>query len=126
MPLEDSLQSLGERMENRDVEQVALLARLQREAGANAAEMLDRVVDTIRERQALRRSVRTLTAQGRMSRWILTALPVVVLVGSHGHATERYVDPLFNTGIGRFLMLVSLLMLIAGSLSIKRIVNFEI
>ena len=124
-PLEDSLQGLAERMQNRDVEQVALLARLQREAGANAAEMLDRVVDTIRERQALRRSVRTLTAQGRMSRWILTGLPVVVLAGLT-LTNKTYVEPLFNTGIGRFLMLVSLLMLVAGSLLIKRIVNFEI
>ena len=65
-------------MANRDLEQVALLAELQRTAGGNSAEVLDTVVETIRERADLRRLVQTLTAQGRMARWILTALPVVV------------------------------------------------
>ena len=49
-PLEEALESLARRMRNRDVEQVALLARLHRETGADAAEMLDRVVGTVRER----------------------------------------------------------------------------
>ena len=59
------------RMASRDLEQVALLAELQRTAGGNSAEVLDTVVETIRERADLRRLVRTLTAQGRMARWIL-------------------------------------------------------
>ncbi len=57
---------------NRDLEQVALVARLQREMGSNSAEVLDRVIETVRGRMELRRLVRTLTAQGRLSRWILT------------------------------------------------------
>ena len=59
-------------MANRDIEQVALLAELQRTSGGNSAEILDTVVGTIRERAEIRRLVRTLTAQGRMARWILT------------------------------------------------------
>ena len=63
-------------MANRDIEQVALLAELQRTAGGNSAEVLDTVVGTIRDRADMRRLVRTLTAQGRMARWILTGLPI--------------------------------------------------
>ena len=63
-------------MANRDIEQVALLAELQRTSGGNSAEILDTVVTTIRERAEIRRLVRTLTAQGRMARWILTGLPI--------------------------------------------------
>ena len=59
-------------MENPDLDQVALVARLQREMGSNSAEVLDRVVETVRARMELRRLVRTLTAQGRLSRWMLT------------------------------------------------------
>ena len=61
------------RMDNRDLEQVALVALLQREAGGNAAEVLDQVAENVRARLELRRLVRTLTAQGRMARWIVTA-----------------------------------------------------
>ena len=63
-------------MQNRDLDQVALVARLQREMGSNSAEVLDKVIETVRGRMELRRLVRTLTAQGRFSRWILTALPI--------------------------------------------------
>ena len=87
--LEDAFQVAVERMENQDLDQVALVARLQREIGSNSAEVLDRVIETVRGRMELRRLVRTLTAQGRLSRWILTALPValaLVLIVI-GHAT---------------------------------------
>ena len=69
---EDAIRKLARRMANRDIEQVALLAELQRTSGGNSAEILDTVVGTIRERAEIRRLVRTLTAQGRMARWILT------------------------------------------------------
>jgi tight adherence protein B len=123
--MEDALEELAERMDSRDVEQIALLARLQREAGANAAEMLDRVVATIRERQELRRTVRTLTAQGRMSRWVLTVLPLAVLLFLT--VTNRtYVDPLYSTTIGNVLLGIAAVMVTLGSLVIKRIVDFRI
>ena len=124
-PLDDALETLARRMESRDVEQVALLALLQREAGADAAEMLDGVVESIRERQKLQRTVRTLTAQGRFSRTILTLLPI----GAFGFllaTNPDYLDPLLNTDIGRVLIGVGVVMVITGSLVIKRIVDFEI
>ena len=73
--LEDAFKVVVERMDNQDLDQVALVARLQREVGSNSAEVLDRVIETVRARMELRRLVRTLTAQGRLSRWILTAAP---------------------------------------------------
>jgi tight adherence protein B len=124
-PIEEALEDLAERMANRDIEQLALLARMQREVGANAAEMLDRVVDTIRERQELRRTVRALTAQGRLSRWVLTILPIGILLFLT--ITNRtYVDPLYSTGLGNLLLGVAAVMVILGSLFIKRIVDFRI
>ena len=58
---------VARRMDNPDLEQVALVAELQRQTGGNMAEVLDRVVETIRGRVDLRRLVTTLTAQGRMA-----------------------------------------------------------
>jgi tight adherence protein B len=124
-PLEEALDRAAQRMRNRELEQVAMLAVLQREAGADTAEMLDRVVATIRERHELRRAVRTLTAQGRLSRWILTALPAVVLAFLTA-VNPTYVDPLYHTATGRLLLALAAAMVLTGSLVIKRIINFEI
>jgi tight adherence protein B len=80
VPLEQSLAVVSKRMANRDLEQVGLVAELQREAGGNSSEVVDRVAETIRERFELRRLVKTLTVQGRMSRWIVSALPVGIVL----------------------------------------------
>ena len=80
VPLDDALMVMARRMESRDAEQIALVMRLQREAGGNTAEVLDRVAEVIRGRMELRRLVDVLTAQARISRWILTALPIFVLL----------------------------------------------
>ena len=80
IPLEDALKVAIKRMENKDLDQVALVAKLQREMGSNSAEVLDRVVEAVRTRMDLRRLIRSLTAQGRMSRWVLTLLPVGLAV----------------------------------------------
>ena len=65
VPIEDALEGAARRMKSRDLEQVILVARLQRETGGNTAEVLDQVADTARERSELRRLIQTLTAQGR-------------------------------------------------------------
>lgn len=125
VPLEDSLRQVAERMANRDLEQVALVAALQREAGGNSAEVLDRVAETIRDRAALRRLVRTLTAQGRMARWIVSGLPVALLV-MISVLNADYMDPLFNRTSGRILLILAAGMVIAGSLVIRKIINIKV
>jgi tight adherence protein B len=125
MPLEDALQALAVRMENREVEHVALLAKLQREAGADAAEMIDQVVATVREREELRRTVRTLTAQGRLSQTILTLLPVGSLLFLT-IANPEYVDPLYSTAGGHLVLAVAATLLLLGALIIRKIVSFRI
>jgi tight adherence protein B len=113
------------RMESRDLDQVALVASLQRETGGNTAEVLDRVTDTVRERLALRRSVETLTAQGRLSRWVLTALPVVLLIAM-SLINPSYPAPLFHTTPGHIALVLAAVMLVSGSLVIGRIVNIKV
>ena len=76
VPIPTSLRVVAERMASSDVEQLAMVAELQRESGGNAAEVIDGVAETVRERFDLKRLVDTLTMQGRMTRWIVLALPV--------------------------------------------------
>ena len=122
---EDAIRRLARRMANRDIEQVALLAELQRTSGGNSAEILDTVVGTIRERAEIRRLVRTLTAQGRMARWILTALPIFLtafLWLVHPDVMAQF----FTSGGGQVALAVAALMVAAGSLVIQRIVDIDV
>ncbi|HET9325037.1 MAG TPA: type II secretion system F family protein [Gaiellaceae bacterium] len=125
VPLEDAIRSVVRRMDNEDLEQVALVAALQRQTGGNMAEVLERVTETIRERFELRRMVRTLTAQGRMSRWVVSALPVVLLLVI-SVLNPTYVKPLFTTTGGHILLAFAAVLVVSGSLVIKRIVDIKV
>lgn len=125
VPLDEALGTVVERMRSRDLDQVALVAQLQRETGSNAAEVIDRVIETVRARQEIRRLVRTLTAQGRLSRWILTALPVLLALVLP-LISRGYLDPLLHRGSGQVLLVFTALMIIAGSWVIGKIVNIRI
>jgi tight adherence protein B len=123
--LDQALHVVVERMENRELEQVSLVAALQRQSGGNTAEVLDRVTETIRERFELRRTVQTLTAQGRMSRWIVSLLPVLLLVVITV-INPSYMRVLYaNTG-GRIALALAGMLVVSGSLVIKRIINIRI
>ncbi|MFY9579606.1 MAG: type II secretion system F family protein [Gaiellaceae bacterium] len=123
--IDEALHVVVERMDSRELEQVALVAALQRETGGNTAEVLDRVTETIRERFELRRTVKTLTAQGRMSRWVLTSLPLFLLVVIT-LINPSYMHILYSSTGGKVLLVLSAISVTAGSLVIKRIVNIKV
>jgi tight adherence protein B len=125
VPIQDSLGVVAERMASRDVEQLALVAELQRESGGNAAEVIDRVAETVRERFDLKRLIRTLTTQGRMSRWIVSALPVFIIIFLR-IINPGYLHPLLATTGGRVVFGLAAAWAILGSLLIKRIVEIEV
>jgi tight adherence protein B len=125
VPIDQALHVVVERMQSRELEQVALVAALQREAGGNTAEVLDRVTATIRERFELRRTVQTLTAQGRMSRWVLTLLPIFLLVAIT-LINPGYMNVMYDSSFGRVLLFLSAISIASGSLVIKRIVNIRV
>jgi len=123
--LDDALAAVSKRMKSRDMEQVALVASMQNETGGNAAEVLDRVVESIRERQEVRRLVRTLTAQGRLARWVVSLLPVGLLVAI-SLLNRDYMKPLFTHTSGKILLGFAAAMIVAGSVVIGRIVDIKV
>jgi tight adherence protein B len=125
VPLDEALRNLQRRMNSREVLQIALVAQIQREAGGNMAEVLDRITEALRQRGELRRMVKALTAQGRLSRWVVTAIPLALLL-IVSVANPRYVDPMFTTGLGLFLLLLAGALMLIGSLVIGKIVNFKV
>ncbi|MGI8885628.1 MAG: type II secretion system F family protein [Gaiellaceae bacterium] len=125
VPIDDALMVMSRRMDNPDVEQVAIVTRLQREAGGNTAEVLDRVVDNIRGRMELQRLVQVLTAQGRIARYILTAIPVFLLA-FFLVANKPWLEPLWETTLGNVAMVMWVIMLVGGWFAIKKIVEIEV
>jgi tight adherence protein B len=125
VPIQNSLGIVAERMASRDVEQLALVAELQREAGGSAAEVIDRVAETVRERFDLKRLIQTLTVQGRMSRWIVSALPIFIIVFLRLD-DPSYLHPMLATTGGRIVFGLAAAWAALGSLIIKRIVEIEV
>ena len=125
VPIDEALHVVVQRMESRELEQVALVGALQRETGGNTAEVLDRVTDTIRERFELRRTVQTLTAQGRMSRWVLTFLPISLLLLITA-INPGYMHVMYATTGGKAVLVLAAISVTAGSFVIKRIVNIKV
>jgi tight adherence protein B len=97
--LEDALDGVAERMQSNDFKWVVMAIRIQREVGGNLAELLNTVAATLREREYLRRHVRALSAEGRLSSWILGGLPPAFL--AYLSLTKPdYVHPMYTTPIG--------------------------
>jgi tight adherence protein B len=125
VPPEESMREAARRMASDDLDQVALVAELQREVGGNMAEVLDTVVETIRERFDLRRLIQTLTAQGRLARWIVSLLPVAVALAV-ALINPGYLNPLFSSTGGQIVIAICVLMIVSGSLIIKKIINIKV
>jgi len=124
-PIQQALATVARRMRNGDVEYVGLVAQLQTETGGNTAEVLDRVTETIRERNALHRLVRTLTAQGRLGGWVVSLLPVG-LIFALNVINPNYLDPLVETGSGKVLLAIGASCVVAGMFVIRRIVDIKV
>jgi tight adherence protein B len=122
--ISESLETVAKRMASGETEYVGIVARMQREAGGNTAEVLDQVIETIRARQQIRRMVRVLTSQGRMGGAIISLMPVVAVVGMSVQ-NPGYFDPMFQSATGVLLIIAGVLMLLAGWFVIRKIVDVE-
>ena len=125
VPLDEALRVVQRRMDSRDVMQIALVAQIQRDAGGNMAEVLDRITESLRQRAELRRMIQALTAQGRLSRWVVTALPIVLLLVI-SVLNPNYVRPLYTEALGLVLLALAAVMMAIGSMVIGKIVNFKV
>lgn len=125
LAFQDALLGLVDRVDLVDVRIFATAVLIQRDVGGNLAEILDTLAETIRQRFTVRRQLRVYTAQGRMSGFILGALPIVV--GLAIFAIEpSYIRLLFEETLGRVLLVMAATMQVIGYVWIRKIVNIEI
>lgn len=109
--LEDSLEGIADRMQSKDFKWVVMAIRIQRQVGGNLAELLLNVAGTLREREYIRRHVRALSAEGRLSVYVLGGLPPVFMAYL-ALTNWDYVSVLFLTPLG-WLMLGGMGVLLA-------------
>ncbi len=125
VPLEDALDGVAIRMQSKDFTWVVMAIRIQREVGGNLAELLLKVAGTLREREYIRRHVSALSAEGRLSCWILGGLPPAFL----GYLTLTrfdYVKPLFTEPIGWLMIVTMTILLTVGIFWMSKVAKVEI
>lgn len=125
MPLKPAFQSLLARVPSMSLHTVVTAVLIQSETGGALAEVLDNVAGIIRGRFKLQRKIKTLSAEGRMSAWVLALIPFVLAimleVVSPGYITTLLEDPL-----GRKLILAAFFMMILGVFWIRKIIRVEV
>lgn len=119
--LSDSMRALAQRMESKDLDWVVSAIDINRETGGNLSEILNTVSATIRERRRIARQVLTLTAEGRMSARILTALPLLMALWQW-RANPRNFALLLH-GAGLVALIVAGILMALGSLWVRKVVN---
>ena len=125
VPLEDSLDGVAQRMESRDFNWVVMAIKIQREVGGNLAELLLTVAGTLREREYLRRHVKALSAEGRLSAYVLGGLPPVFLLYLTMSKGE-YVHPLYTTPIGWVMCGGMVVMLTVGFVWMMKVAKVDV
>jgi tight adherence protein B len=123
--IEDALDDVADRMGSEDFAWVVMAVRIQREVGGNLSEILHTVADTLREREHLRRQVRTLSAEGRLSAWILGSIPVVMFLYMLV-ANRSYVSMLYTETTGQVMSAVAVGLLGAGAWVMSRLVKVQV
>lgn len=125
VPIEDALEGVAERMQSRDFKWVVMAIRIQREVGGNLAELLLTVAATLREREYLRRHVQALSAEGRLSCWILGGLPPGFLVYLTLTKPD-YVNPMYTTPIGWVMCAGMAILLVVGIIWMSKVAKVEV
>lgn len=124
VPLEDALRRLAARVGSSDLDLVVAAVMVQREAGGNLAQVIERVSQTIRERMRLRGEIRTLTAQGRLSGIIIGSLPLALGMMIRWLNPE-YLDVMINSAPGQFMLAVCGVLSVVGFLIIRKLVSVD-
>jgi tight adherence protein B len=124
--MEDSLQHLLDRLESEDLDLVITAVNIQREVGGNLAEILDVIQHVIRERIKLKGEISVLTAQGRITGYLISGLPILLALFLNG-INPNYVGLLFtNRQCGWPMIAIGLVMIGIGSALIQKIVDIQI
>ena len=124
-PLEEAFESMAKRTNSIDFKWTVMAIRLQRQVGGNLAEVLSTVSQTIRDRYALKRQIKALSAEGRLSSLILSILPVVMFVALL-LLNPVFLRPLFTSTIGIGMLVSAAVLMVLGVFWLKKITEIKV
>jgi len=124
--MSDALQHLLDRVESEDLDLVVTAVNIQREVGGNLAEILDIISHTIRERIKLKGEIRVLTAQGRITGYLISGLPILLALFLYAINREYMANLFENRACGWPLLGIGLALIGIGSAVVQKIVQIEI
>jgi tight adherence protein B len=123
-PIEESLAEMAERIGSKNFAFIVTAVNIQSQVGGSLAGLFDMVADTVRQRQQFQRKIRSLTAMGRMSAYVLIGLPFFMAAALTA-MNPGYMSPLYHSSTGHKLVVAALVMMGIGSLLLKRIVAIK-
>ena len=124
-PGEEALEAMSDRVGSADFKWAVLAVNIQREVGGNLAEILDTVSDTLRERAMMRRQIRVLTSEGRLSAWVLGIMPFAIALYMFA-VNPDYIGLLFTDRLGWFMLVGAGILLGLGIFWMKKIVDIDV
>jgi tight adherence protein B len=124
-PANEALTALGERVGTEEFRWAMLAVNVQSEVGGNLAEILDTLADTVREREAIRRQVKVLSAEGRLSMKIMALLPPLVALAV-AVINPDYMQVLWKTRIGWILIAIALVLMTTGAVIARKLVKIDV
>jgi tight adherence protein B len=123
-PLEDALEAAADRIRNRDFTESVVAVRIQQESGGNLAVLFDTLAETMVQRVRMRREVRALTAEGRLSAYILGLLPPALAVFIYV-VDRAYMSVLFHTFAGKVMLVTGIVLELVGFFWMWRTVKID-
>lgn len=123
--MEEALHNLVRRIKSDDLDLMVTAIGIQQQVGGNLAEILDTIAFTIRERVRIKGEINTLTAQGRISGYLVAFLPIG-LGAALNAINPAFMAPLFTETIGRILIGVGAVMMTIGFLAIRKITDIKV
>ncbi len=123
--LADGLDGVATRMDSQDMRWSVMAIRIQRSVGGNLAEVLRNTVATMRERAYLRRHVKALSAEGRLSAYILVALPIL-LGGWLFYSSRSYMRLLYTTPLGLLMFCGAAVLVVVGAFWMRALIKVEV
>jgi tight adherence protein B len=125
LKIEDALRNLADRMDVLDVRFFVTSVLIQRQTGGDLAEVLDKISDVIRDRIKLHGTVKALTAEGRLSGYVLLALPFIVFLAML-KINYEYAELLWKHPAGQMMSTFAIVSMIMGWVMIKKIINIKV
>lgn len=122
--IEQSLGQLALKMESRELEIINSAVIIQQRSGGNLADIIEKVGETISDRIQMRNKIRALTAQGRMSGWVIALIPVVIVLFI-SFANPEYMSVFYTNPIGMGAMTIAIVLEITGLVIINKMVNVK-